>query len=111
MATRYNLTGIRGDTKVLSINVPDINITGYTFRLTIKKLDDGATDDTTAIVAKSWSAHIDTHNTVVSLLPNETAFVEGTYKYDIQMTSPAGVVNTLIIGDYEQINDVTKTTP
>jgi hypothetical protein len=111
MATTYNITAIRGDTKALSINVPDINITGYTFRLTIKNIDDVAGDDTTAIVAKYWTSHVDTHNTVVSLLPAETAFVEGTYKYDIQMSSPAGVVNTLIIGDYEQINDVTKTTP
>jgi hypothetical protein len=111
MATQYNLTAIRGDTKALSINVPDIDITNYTFRLTIKNLDDVSTDDTTAIVAKYWTAHVDTHNTVVSLLPAETAFVEGTYKYDIQMTSPVGVVNTLVIGEYEQINDVTKTTP
>jgi hypothetical protein len=111
MATRYNLTAIRGDTKALSINVPDINITGYTFRLTIKELDDVSTDDATAIVAKYWTTHVDTHNTVVSLLPNETAFVEGVYKYDIQMTSPAGVVNTLVIGEYDQVNDVTKTTP
>lgn len=48
MATRYNLTGIRGDTRTFVINVPDIDITGYTFRLTVKNIDDVATNDTSA---------------------------------------------------------------
>jgi hypothetical protein len=111
MATKRNLSGIRGDSRTFNISVPDIDITGYVFRFTIKELDDISTDDTSAIMARSWNTHIDDHNTAVVLTPSDTAFEEGTYKYDIQMTSPGGKVDTLIIGQWEQINDVTKTTP
>lgn len=100
MATRYNLTGIRGDTRTFVINVPDIDITGYTFRLTVKNIDDVATNDTSALLAKSWNSIVTIHQTSIILEPVDTEFEEGTYKYDIQMASPQANVYTLIYGDW-----------
>lgn len=110
MATKRNLSGIRGDSRTFNISVPDIDITGYVFRFTIKNIDDISADDTNAVMAKSWNTHIDDHNTAVVLTPSDTAFEEGTYKYDIQMSSLAGQVYTLIYGEWKQINDTTKAT-
>jgi len=109
MATTYNTTAIRGDTKTFTINVPDIDITGYTFRLTVKNIDDVAGDDTSALLAVNWDTHINNFETAITLTATQTAFATGTYKYDIQMSNAGGTVYTLIIGEWEHINDVTKT--
>jgi len=109
MATTYNTTAIRGDTKTFTINVPDIDITGYTFRLTVKNIDDVAGDDTSALLAVNWDTHINNFETAITLTATQTAFATGTYKYDIQMSNAGGTVYTLIIGEWDHINDVTKT--
>jgi len=109
MATTYNITAIRGDTKTFNIDVPDINISAYTFRLTIKNIDDNSTDDTTALLAVSWNTHLNNFETSITLTATQTAFATGTYKYDVQMSNAGGTVYTLIIGEWEHVNDVTKT--
>lgn len=111
MAKKYNLTGIRGDTRTFEINVPDIDLTGYAFRLTVKEIDDMSTNDTNALLAKSWNTIVTINQTSIILTPADTAFDEGTYKYDVQMTSPQNNVYTLVYGDWNQVNDTTKTTP
>jgi hypothetical protein len=47
--------------------------------------------------------------TSITLTATQTAFATGTYKYDIQMSNAGGTVYTLIIGEWEHVNDVTKT--
>ena len=110
MATIANLEVIRGDTKTYSITVStNINVSGYTFRLTVKKLDDFEATDAQALLSKSWDTHQGSHQTSVTLTPTDTAFAIGSYKYDIQMSNETDVY-TILIGDWDHINDVTKTT-
>ena len=110
MATIANLEVIRGDTKTYSITVSNnINVSGYTFRLTVKKLDDFEATDAQALLSKSWDTHQGSHQTSVTLTPTDTAFAIGSYKYDIQLSNGTNVY-TILIGDWEHINDVTKTT-
>lgn len=110
MATVTNLEAIRGDTKTFNITVSNnINVTGYTFRLTVKKPEDFETTDAQAVLTKSWNTHQGNHQTSVTLTATDTAFAIGSYKYDIQMSNVAGNVYTILIGDWEHINDVTKT--
>lgn len=113
MATRYDLTGteaqMRGDTPTFTIETPDLNIAGYTFRLTVKELDDETNDDTQALMSVSWNAHLNNYETAVTLSSGQTNFAPGIYKYDIQ-ASKSPTVHTIIYGEWEQLNDITKTT-
>ena len=110
MATTTNLEVIRGDTKTFNITVSNnVNVSGFTFRLTVKKLDDFETTDAQALLTKSWTNHQGNHQTSVTLTATDTSFAIGSYKYDIQMSNVAGTVYTFLIGDWEHVNDVTKT--
>jgi hypothetical protein len=111
MASKRNFTGmIRRDTPTFNIDLDTFNITGYTFRLTIKDIDDNTADDSNAILATSWTAHINNFETAVTLTKTETNFPAGLYKYDIQMANST-ITHTILYGEWEQIEDVTITAP
>jgi hypothetical protein len=111
MATKKDFAGMmRRDTPTFNIDLGTFDITGYTFRLTIKKLDDNTTDDTNAILATSWTSHINNFETAVTLTKTQTNFAGGIYKYDIQMAN-ANTTHTILYGEWEQIEDVTITAP
>lgn len=111
MATRRDFTGmIRRDTPTFNINLDTFNITGYTFRLTVKEITDNADNDDNAKIAVNWNTHINNYETAVTLSSSHTNFVKGIYKYDIQMAN-ATTVHTILYGEWEQIEDVTITAP
>lgn len=109
MAVKIDLEAMRGDTPTYTIKT-SMNNSGYTFRITIKQKTDNLSDDSQALLSKSWNTHLNNFETAIKLTKTETAFAPGTYKYDIQMDNNAGDVLTIIYGDYKQINDITKTT-
>jgi hypothetical protein len=109
------LNHIRGDnlSRLITIEYSDgtpFNLTGYTAFFTIKNLDDESIDDSSAIFAKSWTTHSDPTNgkTLVTATASEMAIEPNIYKYDIQIKSPAGAITTVIIGQFEIIDDTTK---
>jgi hypothetical protein len=109
------LNHIRGDnlSRLITIEYSDgtpFNLTGYTAFFTIKNLDDESLDDSSAIFAKSWTSHSDAVNgeTLLTATASEMAIEPNIYKYDIQIKSPAGAITTVIIGQFEIIDDTTK---
>jgi hypothetical protein len=109
------LNHIRGDnlSRLITIEYADgvaFNLTGYTVFFTIKNLDDEGTDDANAVFTKSWTSHSDAINgeTLLTATASEMSIEPNLYKYDIQIKSPTGAINTLIRGEVLIINDITK---
>jgi C4-dicarboxylate transporter len=109
------LNHIRGDnlSRLITIEYADgtpFNLIGYTVFFTIKNLDDERADDTNAVFAKSWTSHSDAINgeTLLTATASEMNIEPNLYKYDIQIKSLAGAINTVISGGFLITNDVTK---
>jgi hypothetical protein len=103
----------RGDGYPLLVTVKDadtgsaIDITGYTFLLTVNK-EESPVDDTRQVFQSAGSV-VDGPNGVASfpVLPANTATV-GNYFYDIQMTTTGGEVRTIAKDAFVVSMDITK---
>jgi len=109
-----NLVAIRGDTFALyahlSVDGTDIDITGYTFFLTIKAHEDDS--DENAIIKADVATHPDpTHGKTVILVPAEEVDpLVGDFYYDVQYKDTNGVIRTPIEGIVTFTRDVTRRT-
>ena len=110
-----NLTHYRGDTlsRLITITKSDgtaFNLTGYTAFFTIKNISDNSADDTSALLAKNWTTHVDPTNgkTLLTATSAQMSIEEGTYKYDVQIKSSAGDITTVIAGEITILEDITK---
>jgi hypothetical protein len=75
-----------------------LDITDYTFKLTVKADESDA--DADAVLQKTVDAHTDPANgeTEIDLTSSETETLAGTYHYELDEQTAAGVSNTLIVG-------------
>lgn len=108
-----NIERKRGDTYADEITVKSkktgqpINITGYTFLLTVASVK--APVDTTTKVFQLTGTIIDAAAGRVGFAPTESqADRLGKFYYDIQMTDAAGRKRTILEGEYKFVQDITK---
>jgi hypothetical protein len=107
---------IKGDTLLkrikLTVNKAPLNITGYTFYLTIKPVFDNVLDDSTAVVKKDWTDHADPIDGVTLLQATSSEmFIEvGQYVADIQYKGTVGNIKTLCIFTLNITPNVTNRT-
>jgi len=82
----------------LAADMTALDITDYTFQLTVK--DDESDADADAVLRKTVTAHTDPANgeTEIDLAASETETLAGTYHYELDEQTAAGVSNTLIVG-------------
>lgn len=103
----------RGDTFANVFQVKDslgdpVDITSYTFKLTVSSLRSPGDDSTqlfqlTGVLVQPLSG-------TVKFAPNGTQAnqLPGTYYYDIQMTDSEGAIQTIAAGKYIIRQDITK---
>lgn len=105
----------RGDDKSWTLTFKDssgtaINITGYTVFFTVKKNKSDVEDD--ALITKDITSHSDAGNgqTTLSITNTESAIAVGEYWYDIQTKDGSGNINTVVVGNFNVLQDVTVRT-
>ena len=110
MSTNYSKS--RGDDVTLNLTFKDslgvvIDITNYTVFFTLKR--NKYDTDAQAALSKTVTAHTDPTNgeTQVALTAAETALLNGSYYYDMQYKTGAGVVKTIDSGVFTFKEDVT----
>lgn len=115
---RIDLSMVRGDTLETTLTFTDaddnvIDITDWTIFFTVKKeeylTDD---DDSEAEISKSETITDGTSGQyTLTIDPEDTEEVDpGLYVYDIQIKKDDGSIQTVVIGNFEIIQDVTKET-
>lgn len=114
MAVSYNVTIDQGATWYLNVeydnpNGTPVNLTGYTAALQLRSLPESAT----AVLSLSTGLGITitgaTGLVAISATATQTrAIDEGTYYYDLEITSPAGVVTRLVQGQAVVTPEVTR---
>jgi len=103
----------RGDSYPLVLTIKDkatksvIDITGYSFILTVSSIEDPI-DDTTKIFEVNGVLDNDPTTGVVTFTPTQTDFPAGTYYYDVQMTDASGNIRTIAKNIWNQTQDITK---
>lgn len=92
-----------------------IDITEYEFRLTVRTKDslsdlDSQSEDSSSVINKVITEHTDPTNglTTISIDNDETNIAGGWYVYDIQMKDANGNITTILKGEFEVLNDVTR---
>jgi hypothetical protein len=116
MATDTSIKMFKRDTENIVVTVKDsagvaIDITGYTFWLTIKTLE--AEADADAELQKEVTTHTTPTGgiTTLPITSAESGAIEvGDYQYDIQMKSVSGDITTLIRGTFIIEQDITVAT-
>jgi len=72
------------------------SLTGATIRFTVKSTEfDSSTDDSTAVITKNVTSHVDAENglSLITINPADTAtLVPGKYNYDIKVAEAGGPV-------------------
>lgn len=114
MATKnLSIERFRGDTygnifKITDSNGDPIDITGYTFKLTVNSQKD-PTDTLTQLFQLTGTLVSPSLGTV-KFAPNGTQANQdpGTYFFDIQMTDGTGAIQTVALGKYVFLQDITK---
>ena len=114
MAVSCNVTIDQGATWYLNVeydnpNGTPVNLTSYTAALQIRSLPESAT----AVLSLSTGSGITitgaTGLVAISATATQTrAIDEGTYYYDLEITSPAGVVTRLVQGQAVVTPEVTR---
>ena len=111
---RYNMKVYQGSTFSLApqwkINGTYVNVTGYTAAMDVKN---SATSATTIISLTSSNGKITVGTTdgkfTLALTAGETtALAAGNYVYDLEVTSPGGVVTRLLEGGFTVYEGVTS---
>ena len=114
MAVSYNVTIDQGADWYLDVtydnpNGTPVNLTSYTAALQLRSLPESAT----AVLSLSTGSGITitgaTGLVAISATATQTrAIDEGTYYYDLEITSPAGVVTRLVQGQAVVTPEVTR---
>ena len=114
MAVSYNVTIDQGADWYLDVtynnpNGTPVNITSYTAALQLRSLPESAT----AVLSLSTGSGITitgaTGLIAITATATQTrAIDEGTYYYDLEITSPAGVVTRLVQGQAVVTPEVTR---
>jgi hypothetical protein len=114
VAVSYNVTIDQGATWYLNVeydnpNGTPVNLTSYTAALQLRSLPESAT----AVLSLSTGSGITitgaTGLVAISATATQTrAIDEGTYYYDLEITSPAGVVTRLVQGQAVVTPEVTR---
>jgi hypothetical protein len=114
VAVSYNVTIDQGATWYLNVeydnpNGTPVNLTSYTAALQIRSLPESAT----AVLSLSTGSGITitgaTGLVAITATATQTrAIDEGTYYYDLEITSPAGVVTRLVQGQAVVTPEVTR---
>lgn len=115
--TELNLESFpRGDDWTVKLVVRDadnvvIDITGYTYWLTLKS-DVAEADPGDAQVSVTPPAQDAVQGTVYLTIPRAQTdlLTPGTYKYDVQQVDTTGRVTTLLIGKVRVVADITRST-
>lgn len=106
---------VRGDNENIEVTFTDndtnlpINITGYTVYFTVNMTKDSI-DDEDAVIKKDITDHTDPTNgkTLIQLTSTDTAIAIGKYHYDVQYKDENNQIKTVVIGNINIIQDVTK---
>lgn len=101
---------ICGDSRNLVFTEP-FDLTGYDIRFTVRAASSlTSNDDSNALIAKTSADGITLTDGIVTieLSDTDTRITPGTYKFDIQLVSPASFVSSTRPADIEFIGDVTK---
>lgn len=110
---KHDVKRTRGDTYPLALTLKDkngaaIDITGFTFVLTVDPSETPADD--TANLFQIAGVITDGPGGAVSFTPTtgNADQVPATYYYDIQMTDTGSQIRTIMKGQWEVIQDITK---
>lgn len=100
---RYELTFEDG-------NGNPIDISGWTISFTLKR--DSNVSDANADVALDVTSHKDPSGgkSVVTMPPETTAQLNGTYRYDFQVVTDNDHVETILMGNVQFPDDITRRT-
>ena len=110
--TNIALCRRRGDTAADVFEIQDgtgaaIDISLFSFLLTVDERDEP--DDSSTQVFQIVGSITDGPNGIVEFAPSSgQADNVGDFFYDIQQTDGGGAVRTIVVGDYEMIQDITK---
>jgi hypothetical protein len=100
----------RGDT-FKTVLTFEVDINGWTFWMTVKKLEDiNDSDDTDAVIQEKVTIAESTMICTIELTPVDTDVVPKIYKYDIQIKQPDGSIATPFMGDFEILPSITRAT-
>ena len=111
---RYNMKVYQGSTFSLApqwkIDGTYVNVTGYTAAMDVKN---SATSETTIVVLSSDNGRItvgttDGKFTLALTAATTTGLAAGNYVYDLEVTSPSGVVTRLLEGGFTVYEGVTS---
>lgn len=111
-----DLTFYRGDTYPVEYTIKDkttglaINITGYTFTMTVNADKDPPGTDTTNQLFTVPGSITDAGNGKVEFTPTSTNTDQeaGTYYYDVQMVDGSGNIRTVVKAKFKVTYDITK---
>jgi hypothetical protein len=115
MATLGEITWYRGDSYPIELTIKDastsavIDITGYSFLLTVDSLAEPP-DDTTKVFEVAGVLDADPTTGKVSFTPTSvnTDLAATTYYYDIQMTDISSNIRTIAKNKWKISQDITK---
>lgn len=109
-----NICVSRGDSPVIPIEVRDnqgalLDVTGFVFAFTVSTTP-APEDDTEQLFQLTLPAIADGTSGIVQFQPstNNTDLSPGVYFYDVQMTTLTPSVRTILAGQFEVQQDVTK---
>ena len=105
-ASRYDVRCQRGDTLTEQFTFTGddgtaLDLTGYTFTSQVRRTADGA-------LVASFTVSRDGNVVTRTLSSTTTAGLDGTYVQDLQWSDPSGRVRTLLSGEVEFVEDVTR---
>ena len=105
-ASRYDVRLQRGDTLQETFTFTDddgdnLDLAGYTFTSQVRRNADGA-------LIASFAIGVSGNAVTRTLNATTTASLDGTYVHDLQWVDPGGKVRTLLSGDLEIVDDVTR---
>lgn len=110
-----NICVTRGDSPVIPVEIRDsvgaiVDITGYSFILTVDPSPEPS-NNTNNLFQKTIPAIPDGSSgiTQFQLTTTDTDQTPGVFFYDIQMTTTAPSIRTILSGEFEIKQDVTKT--
>jgi|SRR6056300_47915 len=107
---------VRGDDWTLKLNITSngsaLDITGYTFWMTLKSDIDMADPGDLQVTATQADPTDAAAGIIYITAPRtDTGSLEpGTYNYDVQQVDSLGNVQTLLIGKVKVVKDVTRST-
>ena len=105
-ASRYDVRCQRGDTLTEQFTFSDddgeeLDLAGYTFTSQVRRNAD-------APLTASFAISISGGTVTRTLNSATTASLDGTYVQDLQWVDPGGKTRTLLSGDLEIVDDVTR---